>query len=144
MAVCREYKYSLCSYRSNCTHLRCFVSAYELWFKQIIFEVDSVRALFSYNVHDNAHNDDPTNDRSASDQRNEASHVLNESKTLEILRRLNRIVLILKVRFRPAKNGTRPCTCNSLMIGRNSSEMLMRVARKSAYADDNVTVRGKR
>ncbi|XP_019868463.1 tryptophan 2,3-dioxygenase isoform X2 [Aethina tumida] len=45
--------------------------AYELWFKQIIFELDSIRAIFS--------------------------DVLEESQTLEILKRLNRIVLILKV-----------------------------------------------
>ncbi|VEN49279.1 unnamed protein product [Callosobruchus maculatus] len=45
--------------------------AYELWFKQIIFELDSVRNLFS--------------------------DVLKEHQTLEILKRLNRIVLILKV-----------------------------------------------
>ncbi|KAL0273205.1 UNVERIFIED_CONTAM: hypothetical protein PYX00_005936 [Menopon gallinae] len=47
--------------------------AYELWFKQIIWEVDSVRALFS--------NPDG----------------VDESKTLEILKRLNRVVLILKL-----------------------------------------------
>ncbi|KAK5644153.1 hypothetical protein RI129_007998 [Pyrocoelia pectoralis] len=45
--------------------------AYELWFKQIIFELDSIRELFSTE--------------------------LEESQTLEILKRLNRIVLILKV-----------------------------------------------
>ncbi|CAH0560366.1 unnamed protein product [Brassicogethes aeneus] len=45
--------------------------AYELWFKQIIFEMDSIRGIFS--------------------------DVLEESQTLEILKRLNRIVLILKV-----------------------------------------------
>lgn len=45
--------------------------AYELWFKQIIFEMDSIRNIFS--------------------------DVLEESQTLEILKRLNRIVLILKV-----------------------------------------------
>ncbi|KAB0799547.1 hypothetical protein PPYR_07427 [Photinus pyralis] len=45
--------------------------AYELWFKQIIFELDSIRGLFSTE--------------------------LEESQTLEILKRLNRIVLILKV-----------------------------------------------
>ncbi|XP_076273642.1 tryptophan 2,3-dioxygenase vermilion isoform X3 [Rhynchophorus ferrugineus] len=45
--------------------------AYELWFKQIIFELDSVRDIFS--------------------------ETLEESQTLEILKRLNRIVLILKV-----------------------------------------------
>ncbi|XP_050295282.1 tryptophan 2,3-dioxygenase [Anthonomus grandis grandis] len=45
--------------------------AYELWFKQIIFELDSVRNIFS--------------------------EILEETQTLEILKRLNRIVLILKV-----------------------------------------------
>lgn len=45
--------------------------AYELWFKQIIFELDSIRNIFS--------------------------EVLEETQTLEILKRLNRIVLILKV-----------------------------------------------
>jgi tryptophan 2,3-dioxygenase len=48
------------------------VSAYELWFKQIIFEVDSVRSLLDVEG-------------------------LDESHTMEILKRLNRIVLILKV-----------------------------------------------
>lgn len=46
--------------------------AYELWFKQIIFELDSLRELF------NREN-------------------IEESNTLEILKRLNRIVLILNV-----------------------------------------------
>ncbi|KAL3878302.1 hypothetical protein ACJMK2_030665 [Sinanodonta woodiana] len=46
--------------------------AYELWFKQILFEVDSVRELFR-------------------------SLVLDESKTLSILNRLNRVVLIFKL-----------------------------------------------
>ncbi|CAG9861386.1 unnamed protein product [Phyllotreta striolata] len=45
--------------------------AYELWFKQIIWELDSVRGVFK--------------------------SVLEESQTLEILKRLNRVVLILKV-----------------------------------------------
>ncbi|KAK9871015.1 hypothetical protein WA026_009974 [Henosepilachna vigintioctopunctata] len=45
--------------------------AYELWFKQIIYELDSIRYLFTSS--------------------------LEESQTLEILKRLQRIVLILKV-----------------------------------------------
>ncbi|KAG5863779.1 Tryptophan 2, partial [Gonioctena quinquepunctata] len=45
--------------------------AYELWFKQIIWELDSIRRMFT--------------------------EILEESQTLEILRRLNRVVLILKV-----------------------------------------------
>lgn len=48
------------------------ISAYELWFKQILFEIDSVRDLFNQDI-------------------------IEESGTLEILKRLNRIVLILKV-----------------------------------------------
>lgn len=47
-------------------------AAYELWFKQIIFELDSIRELFG-------------------------SETIEESRTLEILKRLNRIVQILKV-----------------------------------------------
>lgn len=46
--------------------------AYELWFKQIIFELDSLRDLFN-------------------------QESIEESSTLEILKRLNRIVLILNV-----------------------------------------------
>ncbi|KAL3265673.1 hypothetical protein HHI36_009876 [Cryptolaemus montrouzieri] len=46
--------------------------AYELWFKQIIYELDSIRNLFTMNL-------------------------LEETQTLEILKRLQRVVLILKV-----------------------------------------------
>lgn len=46
--------------------------AYELWFKQIIYELDSIRQLFD-------------------------SEKIEESRTLDILKRLNRIVLILKL-----------------------------------------------
>ncbi|XP_015190735.1 PREDICTED: tryptophan 2,3-dioxygenase [Polistes dominula] len=65
--------------------------AYELWFKQIIYELDSVRSLFcsDSNIY-NATNHSST-------IQNGPSHVLNESRTLEILKRLNRIVLILKL-----------------------------------------------
>ena len=49
-----------------------FILAYELWFKQIIYELDSIRDLFS--------------------QEN-----IEESNTLEILKRLNRVVMILNV-----------------------------------------------
>lgn len=48
------------------------LTAYELWFKQIIFEIDSLRTFFDQNV-------------------------IEESLMLEIIKRLNRIVLILKV-----------------------------------------------
>ncbi|SPP89620.1 blast:Tryptophan 2%2C3-dioxygenase [Drosophila guanche] len=46
--------------------------AYELWFKQIIFEFDSIRDMLD-------------------------AEVIDETKTLEIVKRLNRVVLILKV-----------------------------------------------
>lgn len=46
--------------------------AYELWFKQIIYELDSIRDLFN-------------------------TITVDESRTLEILKRLNRIAIILKV-----------------------------------------------
>ncbi|KAI4482937.1 hypothetical protein M0802_013578 [Mischocyttarus mexicanus] len=65
--------------------------AYELWFKQIIYELDSVRSLFS--LDSNIYN---TTNHSSTVQ-NGSANVLNESRTLEILKRLNRIVLILKL-----------------------------------------------
>ncbi|XP_031839995.1 tryptophan 2,3-dioxygenase vermilion [Nomia melanderi] len=70
--------------------------AYELWFKQIIYELDTVRALFNSEPsgYDSALNG-TSNNRSI--QKNRLSQVLNESRTLEILKRLNRIVLILKL-----------------------------------------------
>ncbi|XP_064536425.1 tryptophan 2,3-dioxygenase [Drosophila montana] len=46
--------------------------AYELWFKQIIFEFDSIREMLD-------------------------AEVIDETKTLEIVKRLNRVVLILKL-----------------------------------------------
>ncbi|XP_017110175.2 tryptophan 2,3-dioxygenase [Drosophila bipectinata] len=46
--------------------------AYELWFKQIIFEFDSIRDMLD-------------------------AEVIDETKTLEIVKRLNRVVLILKL-----------------------------------------------
>jgi len=45
---------------------------YELWFKQIIYELDSIRGLLN-------------------------AEIIEESKTMEIIKRLNRIVLILKL-----------------------------------------------
>lgn len=59
-------------FKNNFSPFNYFISAYELWFKQIIFELDSIREML--NIED-----------------------MEESKTLEILKRLNRIVLILKV-----------------------------------------------
>ena len=53
-------------------HFFYHISAYELWFKQIIFELDSLRNMFN-------------------------QETIEESLMLEILKRLGRIVLILKV-----------------------------------------------
>ena len=47
--------------------------AYELWFKQVIFEVDSIRVIFL-----------------------EESGV-NEEKMLEVIKRLQRVVMIIKL-----------------------------------------------
>ncbi|XP_076620254.1 tryptophan 2,3-dioxygenase vermilion [Colletes latitarsis] len=70
--------------------------AYELWFKQIIYELDSVRMLFNPETSDYDSLNSTPNNRTAV-QKNRLSQVLNESRTLEILKRLNRIVLILKL-----------------------------------------------
>ena len=60
--------------KKNLVQFNDYFAAYELWFKQIIFEVDSIRDLFN--------------------QEN-----IEESNTLEILKRLNRITLILNVSY---------------------------------------------
>lgn len=66
--------------------------AYELWFKQIIYELDSVRRLFRSEIEISSNgNDNSTKNNNPNHQ------TLDESRTLEILKRLNRIVLILKV-----------------------------------------------
>lgn len=70
--------------------------AYELWFKQIIYELDSVRVLFNSDPHGYDSLNGTSNNHAAV-QKNRLPQVLNESRTLEILKRLNRIVLILKV-----------------------------------------------
>ncbi|KAH0550170.1 tryptophan 2,3-dioxygenase [Cotesia glomerata] len=63
--------------------------AYELWFKQIIYELDSVRRLL---------NSEAENDNSYDNNEKLSEYLrLDESQTLEILKRLNRIVLILKL-----------------------------------------------
>ncbi|KAK0167580.1 hypothetical protein PV327_004959 [Microctonus hyperodae] len=70
--------------------------AYELWFKQIIYELDSVRRLFNTEIEivPNGTNDNNCNN---SKKKTTKYHRLDESQTLEIHKRLNRIVLILKL-----------------------------------------------
>lgn len=65
-------------------------SAYELWFKQIIYELDSVRKLFNPEI-------EITSNERGIKNGDPSYQSLDESRTLEILKRLNRIVLILKV-----------------------------------------------
>lgn len=64
--------HTTCFATNNIQHL-IFGAAYELWFKQIIYEIDSIRDLFN-------------------------TITVDESRTLEILKRLNRIAIILKVK----------------------------------------------
>jgi tryptophan 2,3-dioxygenase len=76
--------------------IECLISAYELWFKQIIFELDSVRALFS---NEEKLHEKYAQARSRNEKMSHSSEAIDETRTLEILKRLNRIVLILKVSF---------------------------------------------
>ena len=75
-----------------------YIAAYELWFKQIIYELDSVRRLFNTEVED-FNRSDPCSEGSSYKKENLNCQRLDESRTLEILKRLNRIVLILKVGY---------------------------------------------
>jgi tryptophan 2,3-dioxygenase len=75
----------LFSYRSLFS--QCF-SAYELWFKQIIFELDSLRDMFN-------------------------QETIEESLMLEILKRLGRIVLILKVSHESTWEKGRQFLCSN-------------------------------
>lgn len=63
---------SICIYNELNSKKLVYSLAYELWFKQIIYEIDSIRELFN-------------------------TITVDESRTLEILKRLNRIAIILKV-----------------------------------------------
>lgn len=81
-----------------------FISAYELWFKQIIYELDSVRDLFNSEVSSQEIPSLPPKDPvTNSKDNNHAMECLNECRTWEILQRLNRIVLILKVSMHQSK-----------------------------------------
>ncbi|CAB0035540.1 unnamed protein product [Trichogramma brassicae] len=73
--------------------------AYELWFKQIIYELDSVRSLFSNEeqCHEGEHQHRYAYEREPNGKHPHDSEAIDESRSLEILKRLNRIVLILKL-----------------------------------------------
>lgn len=72
-------------YRQNC-HVPCFIpAAYELWFKQILFEIDSIRELF-IGRECLAHF--------------KGGNILDERRMLEIIKRMHRCCKIMKaIRF---------------------------------------------
>ena len=84
-----------------------YLSAYELWFKQILYEVDSVREIFmgdeklhSIAEESMSNGSDLDLDRmNLSKDFNEGPKYgnLNEGRMLEIMNRMNRVVMILKV-----------------------------------------------
>ena len=82
-------------YKGNYSFFIIWSTAYELWFKQIIYELDSVRGLFNSEPSD--HDLNGTTNNHTAVPKSRISQVLDETRTLEILKRLNRIVLILKV-----------------------------------------------
>ena len=77
-------------------------TAYELWFKQILFEIDSVREMFLgsekwHKIAETIPEDDTCDDNNQSKD-GPRYGVVDENKMLEILNRMNRVVMILKVR----------------------------------------------
>ena len=84
-----------------------YLLAYELWFKQILYEVDSVREIFmgdeklhSIAEESMSNGSDLDLDRmSLAKDFNEGPKYgnLNEGRMLEIMNRMNRVVMILKV-----------------------------------------------
>lgn len=77
-------------------------SAYELWFKQILFEIDSVRYMFMEaetlpNISEEAI-DEEAGDTSAATLSGPRYKAVDENNMLEILNRMNRVVKILKVK----------------------------------------------
>ena len=75
-------------------------SAYELWFKQILFEIDSVRDMFTgseklQNISEEVLEEESETVPVLSDE--PKYKAVDENKMLEILNRMNRVVMILKV-----------------------------------------------
>ena len=84
------------------------MTAYELWFKQILYEVDSVREIFMGALKFNPNEEQIMTNGSAESSTDKVtlgkeSHVgpkyreVDESRMLEIMNRMNRVVMILKV-----------------------------------------------
>lgn len=72
--------------------LRIYFSAYELWFKQVIYEVDTIREIFLGNETLQKFVAKITGENDVDDEM-----VVDERKMLEINKRLSRIVMILKL-----------------------------------------------
>ena len=64
--------------------------AYELWFKQVIFEIDSIRVIF-------------------------LEEEVNEEKMLEVIKRLQRVVMIIKLLVDQVR-----IKCNKIFDGKNN------------------------
>ena len=95
-----------------------YFSAYELWFKQILYEVDSVREIFmgDEKLHSIAEesmsngSEDLDLDRmNLAKDFNEGPKYgnLDERRMLEIMNRMNRVVMILKVSNRYLYKSTK-------------------------------------
>ena len=91
-------------YFNSAIKLILFIIAYELWFKQILFEIDSVRDMFMSsetlpNISEETVEEEAS--EAAATPSNEPRYkAVDENNMLEILNRMNRVVKILKVRSR--------------------------------------------
>ena len=81
-------------YLHNCEYYVAYIyfSAYELWFKQVIYEVDTIREIFLGNETLQKFVAKITGENDVDDEM-----VVDERKMLEINKRLSRIVMILKL-----------------------------------------------
>ena len=81
-------------YLHNCEYYVVYIyfSAYELWFKQVIYEVDTIREIFLGNETLQKFVAKITGENDVDDEM-----VVDERKMLEINKRLSRIVMILKL-----------------------------------------------
>ena len=92
-----------------------FFLAYELWFKQVLFEIDSVRNFFMGREEKVPESPPPTvedpHDTAENPQGNTVEFpVVDENKMLKIINRMQRVSMILKViRSRQKWSCTRSC-----------------------------------
>ena len=92
-----------------------FFLAYELWFKQVLFEIDSVRNFFMGREEKVPESPPPTvedpHDTAENPQGNTVEFpVVDENKMLKIINRMQRVSMILKViRSRQKWSYTKSC-----------------------------------